>query len=92
MAGHCERVIDGYGHGLDSTAFAPGLQFLQPFLLEGAQRMGNLVFFHNRDASFDRQLLGLAEMLLPVARGQSVRCILPDGGPDGLRPSKWRSA
>jgi hypothetical protein len=54
--------------------------------------MGNLVFFHNRDAGFDRQLLGLAEMLLSVARGQSIRCILADRGPDSLGPSKWRSA
>ena len=34
--------------------------------------MGNFVFFHHRDAGFDCQLLGLAEMLSPVAGGQSV--------------------
>jgi hypothetical protein len=50
--------------------------------------MGSVVFFHHRDAGFDRQLLGLAEMLLPFTRGQSIRGALPDGGPDSLRSLK----
>jgi len=63
-----------------------GIQLLQPLLLEGEQRMGNLVFFDHRHASFDCQFLGLPEMLVTIARGQSVRCVVSDCGLHSLRP------
>ena len=48
--------------------------------------MGTMVFFYHRDAGFDCQLLGLAKMLHPFARGQRIRSILTYRGPNSLRP------
>ena len=92
MAGHGQEIVYGHGHGLNGAALAPGVQPLQPLLLEGDQRMGNIFLFNHRDASFDRQLLGPAKMLLLVTGGKSVRRVLSTVVQTVFDPSKWRNA